>query len=621
MGGWEDGGLLGLRLESEPVPAARTSRRPAMLFSLSSERTRGMPGMRTKGGGSMRRRRVSDGSSRRAARAPHRARREQAGAHRGENNLDPMIGYATRRQEGSVADQAAAGAPPSEQSEKTFVVGLQSDTGLYFPNDATLTVQDFPSEIGLIDLVFSTNRMFADGFSNPIRVGLWIDVRGPAPSLSDAVETFGNVARGMAAILSVAANVGIQEPTADLAYETTSGSSQREYWSRSAPEYEFPSGFGRAIIPQLPGELIGAYAKHPEQDRFHRAIVQYHHALQNWEPGSEIASLTHIWIGMEALTKIVRSRLLSDLGLTLDELRVRYSALLSAESGKSVELRGLNDLDGEIRRRHLFQGDDPTFKLAKEASDGYEHSFNPLWKVRDQAVQALERAAEYLRRGIFDCSGIDPAAKDAMLHAYFRLPFDATLRLFLTGELTGTPEALDGMDDYPDIQWSSEPLQRGVDEEGDAQVGFGTRIAAANLPPGVAFKPTGIDVFASPAMARGTALVAGSSRSALSDQSPSTPWTDVKDSGRPTSAIRISDVFDQHIRTEGENAISFEAQSEYRVESVSLPETGIDKEDMLRSAERLRATMARDGWELLCALPQAGDLALRVVLRRALPES
>lgn len=520
-----------------------------------------------------------------------------------------------------MGDQAPAEPLPSEQSEKTFVVGLRSDTGLYFPNDATLTVQDFPSEVGPIDLVFSTNRLSADGFSHPIRVGLWIDVHGSAPSLSAAVETFGNVARGMAAILSVGANVGIQEPTADVAYETTGGSSRRDYWSRNAPEYEFPSGFGRAIDPKLPGESIGAYAQHPEQDRFHRAIVQYHHALQNWEPGSEIASLTHVWIGMEALTKIVRSRLLNDLGLTLDELRMRYSALLSTESGKSVELRGLNDLDGEIRRRHLFQGDDFTYKLAKEASDGYEHSFNPLWKVRDQAVQALERAAGFLRRAIFDYSGIDAAAKDAMLHEYFSLPFDASLRLFLTGELTGTPEALDGMDHYPDIQWISEPLQRGIDEEGDAQVGFGTRIIAANLPPGVTFKPTAIDLYASSAMVRGTAVQAGTSRSALSDQSPATPWTDVKDSGRLTSAIRISEVFDQHIRSEGENAVSFDALSEYRVETVSLPEAGIDQEDMRRSAETLRATMARDGWELVCALPQAGGLALRLVFRRALPES
>lgn len=532
----------------------------------------------------------------------------------------PITGFAARSREGGVTDQASAELPPSRRSERTFVVGLRADTGLYFPNGETLTLKNFPSEVGLIDLVFSTNRLYADEFSHPIRVGLWIDVRGPAPSISASVETFGNVARGMTALLSIAANAAIEDPTADMAYETTGSTSQREYWSRNTPDHEFPSGFGRGIVPQLPEALIRSYAQHPEQDRFHRAIVQYHHAIQEWVPGSEIASLTHLWVGMEALTKIVRSRLMSDFGLTLDELRMRYSAILSAESGRTVELRGNNDLDGEIRRRHLFQGDDRTYKLAKEASDGYEHSFNPLWKVRDQAVQALERAAEYLRRGILEYSGIDAAAKDAMLHEYFRLPFDSGLRLSLSGELTGTPEAFDGMDDYPEIQWSSEPIQSGVDEEGDAQTGFRSWIAATNLPPGITFKPTGISIYASPAMTQGTALLAGTSWSALSGQGTAMPWDEVTDSGRSASAVQIGDVFDQPIKVVGESAISFDALFEYRVETVLPPETGIDREDLLRSAERLRATRASDGWELLCALPQPEEPAWRLVFRRTIPE-
>lgn len=516
-----------------------------------------------------------------------------------------------------MVDQGLVEPLPSEQSDRTFIIGLRCETGLYFLNDATLTVRDFPSDAGPADLTFSTQRLSADGFSRPIRVGLWIDVRGPAPSLLDAVEAFGNVARGMAAIISVAGNVSIQEPTADMAYETTSGSRQREYWCRNAPEYEFPSGFGRAIDPKLPGMLIQAFDEHPERDRLHRAMVQYHHALQNWEPGSEIRCLAHVWIGMEALTTLVRSRLLSDLGISLDDLRARYSALLSAERGKSAELRGLNDLDGEIRRRHLFQGDDRIYKLAKDASNGYEHSFNPLWKVREQAVQALEPATEYLRRGILDYSGVDDTIKEAMLHEYFKVPFDASLKLHLTGVLSGTPEVLDEITNYPDIEWSSEPLENGADEEGDAQVGFRTRIAAEHLPPGVIFSPVSINAFASPAMALGTGLRAGTSRSSLSDPSLPVPWTDVMDSGRPTSANRISDIFDQPIRTDGENALSFDASSEYRIETISPPETGIDREDLLGSAERLRERMQNDDWELLCALPQTRGSTYLFVFRRA----
>src|SRR5262245_44952949 len=115
-------------------------------------------------------------------------------------------------------------------AKRTFAVGLSASTGLYFPKDETLRIINFPSEVGLINLKFQTYRIQFDEFDNPVRVGLWIDVDGEAPSLSDAIETFGNVARGITAILSVAANAAIDDPTADVAFETTVTSHQREYW-------------------------------------------------------------------------------------------------------------------------------------------------------------------------------------------------------------------------------------------------------------------------------------------------------------------------------------------------------------------------------------------------------
>lgn len=406
----------------------------------------------------------------------------------------------------------------------------------------------------------------------------------------------------MTAILSVAANAVIEDPTADVALEVTEDSRHREFWSRDAPDYEFPSGFGRAIIPDLAAILVRAYAEHPQQDRFHRAVVQYHHALQEWEPGSEITALAHVWIGMEALTKIARNHLMDDLGLSLDELVARYSERLSTERGQPVELRNLNELDAEIRRRHLFQGNDRTYKLAKQASDGYEHSFNPLWKVREQALQALEPAAEYLRRGILEYSGIDAPARDAMLSEYFSQPFDGTLRLSLMGELEGSPESLDAMDGYPDIQLAGEPLQREVGQEGDAEIGFRHRIAA-NLPAGVTFRPTGITMLTSLAMAHGTVVLTGTTSSALLDDTSAMPWNEVTDGGRSASQVQIGDIFDLPVRTEGKEAISFDPAMEYRVEAVSWPEPGIDQEDVHRSVERLRRGRGDDRWELICALP------------------
>ncbi len=105
---------------------------------------------------------------------------------------------------------------------------------------------------------------------------------GEAPSLSDAIETYGNVARGITAILSVAANAAIEDPTADVAFETTVTADRREYWARNGPGWDVPPGIGRWIRPMLVKTLVEAFARCPDdkRDRFIRSIIQYHHAIQ-----------------------------------------------------------------------------------------------------------------------------------------------------------------------------------------------------------------------------------------------------------------------------------------------------------------------------------------------------
>ncbi len=66
-----------------------------------------------------------------------------------------------------MTNRAAAESPSSTESERSFRVGLRVDTGVYFPQDETLTVRNFPSELGRIDVVFSTNRLPAEGFAHP----------------------------------------------------------------------------------------------------------------------------------------------------------------------------------------------------------------------------------------------------------------------------------------------------------------------------------------------------------------------------------------------------------------------------------------------------------------------
>lgn len=510
----------------------------------------------------------------------------------------------------------------TSDTQRTFQVGLSAQSGIFFPKDDTLTLRNFPSEVGLITLEFRVNRFLPEAFTHTVRFGLWIDVRGPAPSLDAAIETFGNVARGMAAILSLTANAAIEDPTADVAIETTPGGEIREFWSRDGPSYDWPRGFGRGIPTQLPQFVADAWFQQPEKDRerLFRAIVQYHHAVQNWTPGSEIAALSHIWIGMEAITKLFRDRRQVELELDLTQLKELYATERSAEIGKKVEFANPNALDGEIRRRHFFQGDDAVYKLAKAASNAYEHSFSPLWEVREQAVKAVEPAGTYLRVAIFDLLGLDDKVKALLLSPQFERPYNGWMDTSLHGVLSGPSTAVESIEGYPEIEIYNEHFQLGVDSEEDAAIGQRTRIAASNLPPGVSFKPSSMSITASPSITEDMGLLTNTSEAELM-KSGTTAWQETTVSGRPVSSIQISDLLGDPIHTEWRSGISFDPSLEYRVETTKMPEKGVDRADLLRSAERVRQERVLEGWEPVCALagPEKGSVS--ILYKRDLPQN
>ena len=303
--------------------------------------------------------------------------------------------------------------------------------------------------------------------------------------------------------------------------------------------YGWPSGFGRGILTLLPQIVVDAWFQHPEKERerLFRAIVQYHHAIQNWTPGSEIAALSHIWIGMESLTKLIRAKRAAELGLDLRHLTELYATERAAETGKKITFKSLNIFDGEIRRRHLFKGDDVVYKHAMAASDAYEHSFSPLWEVREQAVQVVETAGAYLREAIFDLFGLDDEVKSLLLSPQFNRPYNDWMDTTLHGELSGHGVAIESIEGYPEIEVFSEHIQIGVDPEKDAAIGLRTRIAASNLPLEVSFKPLGVSIAAPPSVTEGTGVLTSQSEAELTN-SDMTAWKETVDRGRPCHRFR-----------------------------------------------------------------------------------
>ena len=116
-------------------------------------------------------------------------------------------------------------------------------------------------------------------------------------------------------------------------------------------------------------------------------------------------------------------------------------------------------------------------------------------------------------------------------------------------------------------------------------------------------------------MAANLGMVAGTNRAAIEGEAIPQPGAPEEELGRQVAGFQIRDLFDQPIRTEGRGLFSFDASSEFRVETVTAPNE-VDQESITRSVERLRQRRAAEGWELLFALPGSVETGLSLVFRR-----
>ncbi|GJL55069.1 MAG: hypothetical protein NPIRA02_22010 [Nitrospirales bacterium] len=168
---------------------------------------------------------------------------------------------------------------------------------------------------------------------------MWVDARGPAPSLSSAIEAFWSAAQFFSTLISFCSNGYAGECQLHIAFDNTPGKRKREFfenfqtWKRGLP---IPS---RKINPKVVVRIIDALSTHKDSDRIRRAIVQYELTLKNWFKGGEILATSHLYMGMEAL---VRVALLKE----LEKANLQEPGKL-AESWKIP----LKDLDSTIKKK------------------------------------------------------------------------------------------------------------------------------------------------------------------------------------------------------------------------------------------------------------------------------
>jgi hypothetical protein len=373
----------------------------------------------------------------------------------------------------------------------TYVVVARSASGAAFAPGNPLVFEGLPTDHGTVRIQFLTRRAALPGFPQPIPRGIYAEIRGTAPSLDAAINTFVQAANFFCPPISLACNAPIEELQPEIAFEVTPGLVQKPFFQQFLLDERIIPVQRRRIPVDIAGALAVAIAK-PPLELLHRAAVHYHQALQNWRPRSETLVLAHLYMGVETLTPLVRDAYLAAHQLTRDELVQRWGIKLQ-------------QLDSQVRQRLIFDNDASTFKQAREASDGLEHGYLAFADVHATAVAVNRLTAKYLRRTILQHAGLSRDQVGRLLEPPYDEPLNLHYAKHIWGTLKGEGEQLAAPgQDYPMLLWRSTTRGLPTPPDEDPRVQF-VESYTARLAEGIGFAPNRIEVWGSTAPRTGEA--------------------------------------------------------------------------------------------------------------------
>jgi len=363
-----------------------------------------------------------------------------------------------------------------------YVVVIRAGSRLRFAPDEHLRLNVNISGNDTV-LTFQT-RYVDEGFETPVPRELWIDARGLAPSLDEAVTAFTNAAMFFTTLVSFCSNGYAGDCRFHLAYDNTPGQSEREFFEQFIEDERGAPRVSRKINPELVTQVIEVLDNHEYTERLRRAITQYVLALKYWSNGEEILSVAHLFMGMEALVRVVIKN-------ELTRLKLDNPQELAEHLGIPI-----NDLDSTIRRKYLFQDDQECHKNAKKASDGVEHGFLGFDQIRPLAVEVRNKAATYLRTAIIKLLNLPLQIEHDLLSLPYEKPIgtEGYIR-YLRGQLLSSKDELapDGFE-YPIVEWRFSVTSFRLTKDNKLQLSFSQSLTP-RLGEGVSFQPKSFEIY------------------------------------------------------------------------------------------------------------------------------
>jgi hypothetical protein len=296
-------------------------------------------------------------------------------------------------------------------------------------------------------IVISTRYLNA-GFEIPVPGDLMVVVDAEADTATEAY-TWLTVGREMASLISIATNAAIKPIEGEIAYDITPGKQKRELFQRFI-EGENIAFSSRSVPMNETMDLFESIVGNEHRDRLLRAIAQYNEALLRWAYGSELLIMSHLWMGVEAITKAYLRHHIEKRQIAELDLAAEWGFKPNGGHMKQDQF-----LTSEARVRLVCQGDVLHHRIARQVSDYFEHGLENFGTLFEPSRNALIPIARYLREAIFIVSGMSADGRQTLLNDPYARPrgpggFEHYFRTTLVGE----GEELSPEDqDYPHCDW------------------------------------------------------------------------------------------------------------------------------------------------------------------------
>lgn len=365
--------------------------------------------------------------------------------------------------------------------QSRFLVALRGPSAALFSIGEQMQIEGLPSSVGLISATYRT-RWNQNSSGVLIPGHLWVEAIGSGDDLGPAISKIANAALPVLVAIAVTTNAAVSDPEIELAFDVTPTKTRRAYFqSYVAPEQPQLLHSRRVPITQTLSFLRALLAS-AERERLSRAADQYRLALDSWKLGRETICVAHLWMAIEALTKVFVRR---ECGVG------KHPNEAALAKGLGVDLRLL---DATIRRDVILQGDTECYAAAKKTSDGFEHGFLDVDELRSNAVVVRARLAQLVRSAILvatevNADDISILESDPYANPIGNWPLAKYFRASLVGP--GERLAKPG-NEYPFLRWT--PTIKSCELTSHLQVELSETIAA-ELGDGIQFTDLSVEMW------------------------------------------------------------------------------------------------------------------------------